>query len=179
MWIALAFLALLVSVVVGFIMAPTEDSSSNAVVQSRVTGELTTQGNLIRQQVLSCTLRFPVAGLPVVGHPPAWPAQPPSGLVRDVSCPGNANENLWLGNGSVFLPAPPTEWSEWQYLKDADGICIRTTANPGMAADPVVIAAVQAAAGKWGHGETFVKTAGSLSITLWLRKINEAGACVS
>ena len=150
-----------------------------AMTADRISENLIAQASLIRGKIVECWLV--TQGRPTAG----WPATPASGLVSDLTCPGDpaASQNLWMGARPAPLPSPPLGFGAWTYAYSASGtiagcgpsgnsggICI--TLQPTNAANrtnPAYVGGVNAAAGKFALTEAVID-APTLRFTLWIRR---------
>ncbi len=127
----------------------------------RVIEEVYTQVQSIRSAILECVLVYPEGG---------YPADPLSGLVKDLTCPGNNDRGIWAGTGARFLPPPPRPFSDWGYTNDDNGssgtgIRIITTTT---STDAGVVAGLNQLDNQFADNEADVVTTGTPSLTVWI-----------
>lgn len=127
----------------------------------RVIEEVYTQVQGIRSAILECVLVYPEGG---------YPADPVSGLVKDMTCPGNNDRGIWTGSGARFLPPPPRPFNDWTYINDDNGtsgtgIRITTTTS---STDQGVIAGLTQLDNQFGANEADIVTSVTPSLTVWI-----------
>lgn len=117
----------------------------------RLTEDLYAQVSLIKSSILECTLKYPNGGgdmdangsITTADNPnnpypvkPSFPSNPHGVAgddnVRSLTCtgaPSAAEAAMFSGanNKGRFLPQPPSGYTEWLYINDANGVRIRTT----------------------------------------------------
>lgn len=131
----------------------TRNNRENITTQNahRISEELFSQINVIRSAVVECTLEYPEGGgdldgsgvIDATDNPnnpyPVNPSDPnnPHGVAandqaRNLSCTGApaSEANIFQGanNKGRLLPPIPTDFSEWTYINDANGVRLQTTA---------------------------------------------------
>jgi hypothetical protein len=167
-------LGVVLAVMLGLFVMGSRDNSAQAVEDGYAVQSLYGQAELILNSIRRCVILYPVAG---PGTDLSLPAQPASGLVADLACPGDSRaENLWSGTsgtGARRLPVPPSIFGAWQYRRDSSGIAI-------------VVSAVSAAAGNERYREALcglaerqfgpgtanadLSVTGQLKLVVWLKQ---------
>lgn len=132
---------ILVAIVLLAVLAAMTSISSNVNVSGpmldKMVTELVSQGQLIRQRINQCVLEYP-AGDNGTTFNISYPAGAVATSVYSLTCPGApaGSQDLWSGVDGVFLPkVPHTDFNEWQYVNDVNGIkiTIQTTNATGRA----------------------------------------------
>ncbi|MBI3418869.1 MAG: hypothetical protein HY053_01875 [Proteobacteria bacterium] len=95
-----------------------------------------------------------------------YPTSSGSGTaIESVNCPsyGSGSQNLWSGQGSVFMPPPPQGFDHWYYVNagDSGGRCIRIQPSSGNATDSGIKSGIDIAASGYTSQEKVYDSAGS------------------
>lgn len=146
----LAFLALL-TLATTFI-AKTQRGTAQAISNQENKVALLEQATLVRSRIIGCAVSYP-AGDNGTGVRIQYPATPTSGLVRDLTCPGQpGSNNLWTGTGGLTLPSPPKIFNAWRYVNDTSSM--RITISASASGDPTTLGIMDAIAARLGTSAT-------------------------
>lgn len=113
------FAALALAGLVAFQLSKTSRTNAQGDVNFQNRAALLDQYHLIRSRILACGINFPYGDNGTTFRI-RYPATPGSGLVRDLTCPGqDPPNNLWTGLNGLILPAEPPALNPWRYENDA------------------------------------------------------------
>lgn len=170
--IAIAQVIIAISLLAALAVAQSLSASGFKSQNLRLTvdAEVSSQANLIRQRLIQCNLRYPTPGFPTV---------PPSGLVRDLTCPGAPTgfQQMWNAPNQPSLPRAPLHHAEWTYLNDAAGIRFRTSALPSYFGNPEIRGGHHTAWQRFHSTEAdCLHNSSEATVTVWLQKTGSAPA---
>ena len=128
--VALAYI--LATIALASLAATYIAKSQRGVAQSQfnqdVKNSLTDPYTISRSRISGCAITYP-AGNNGTGFHLVYPATPASGLVADLTCPGQSgSNNLWYGTGGLTFAAQHRSFLPWRYVNDATNIRITITA---------------------------------------------------
>lgn len=101
------------------------------------TAQLITQSQLIIQRIVKCATDYPSGS-----NGDLYPLG--TGVAaKDLTCPGNSNQNLWTGVDGVYYPVPITGFNNWVYTKASPTTISITTSDPSNYSSAIAAAAAR------------------------------------
>jgi hypothetical protein len=112
--------------VIGIAMSSSNNFTTSTITPDRVSADIKSQANLIRNKILECYTN----GYDRGDLPDKYPASTGNGtLVEVLECPSynSGSQNLWSGQSPASLPPPPAGFHKWYYVNAgvSGGRCIR------------------------------------------------------
>ncbi len=164
--------------VIGVAMSATGGFNGSMVNADRISAELRSQGDLIKNKIRECYMNFnAVDHSGATGYPSTnFPVSSGSGTdVENLVCPtyGTGNQNLWSGQSQVLLPPPTKGFDKWVYVNagDVNGRCIRIQPSAGFATDSMVHEGLSLAAGGFSEMERVYDSASaSQRLIIWITR---------
>jgi hypothetical protein len=166
---------LFVLALLGVIAAAVSNSGtfmSTTITPDRVSADVKSQANLIRNKILECFTN----GYDRGDLPDRYPASTGTGtLVEVLDCPSfnTGSQNIWSGQYTATLPPPPGGFDKWVYVNagTVNGRCIRIQPSSGNANDQGLInGLLQASAAFSGMELVFDSGSSSKRFILWITR---------
>lgn len=164
--IAYAMSAVILISLVTAAMLQSHVGQGKSIKVSKNINELSSQINLIRQQLILCATLYPDGNNGVLNSTPAFPGGTAS-TVSTLDCPGSplSNKNLWTGKYGVFLPRQAPLFNDWTYTNDATGVYVQTSAKTSDIYSQKVVSQISAT-----FSSAVVETPTSTSLKVWVLK---------
>lgn len=143
--------------VVAMVMAQGGNNFTSVSVIDRVTADVVSQANLIRNTISTCNMQYQMSQTLAGSAAPddVYPFGSALGTataVRDLVCNPTGGASLWGANAGILFPPPTRGFNEWQYINAglAGGRCIWTTSTAATPLnDKALVAGLTRAASKF------------------------------
>jgi hypothetical protein len=158
--------------IIGIAMSSSNNFTASTITPDRVSADLKSQGNLIRNKILECYTN----GYDRGDLTDKYPASTGNGtLVEDLTCPSynTGAESLWSGQSPASLPPPPGGFEKWYYVNAgaSGGRCIRLQPVAGSAGDMGLKGGLAQAATSFSTMELLYDTnSSSQRFILWITR---------
>jgi hypothetical protein len=155
--------------VLAMVMASGNGDYQVANSADRITADIVTQANMIRNTISQCNLQYmleasttTISNASFVPTTDPYPVTPASGLVADLVCSPTTGLSLW---NDKTLPPPTSGFGPWNYIDagNSNGRCIwtsPTSSNP--ASNGGITSGLVRAAAKFNTSTTYTSAAEAL-----------------